>query len=304
MDEHNTKTEVSATTRTQDVGRYHLAYLSGPLGTREGGPTGSVRSGASDAGLSTQQTTGGPTVQASQATGGGISSTSPLAQMHSLIERSGEMPFPPEVQEILSQDAPEGIVDIKPNGAIYVSHPYYRDVLDRAFGVGGWALVPLEPPRIKGDRAIWYGFLKARGQYIESAYGGCTFVPKNREMNEDDAVEGAKSDCLTRCCKAFPLFRNLWNADFAAEWKARYAYQVENPNYPGRRVWKKKGIPMSGIEGKPGRGYQSPFRKPARIQDENQQHIDSIATDKPLGLQSQDEYNDNADYYDDAREGE
>ena len=304
MNEYYTKTAVRLTEGTENVSGDNLPHVPGSVGTREGGSAVSVRGGTGDAGLPTQSPTGSPTVQAGQTPGGGISPTSPLAQMHSLIERAGEMPFPPEVQAILSQDAPEGIIDIKPNGAIYVSHPYYRDVLDRAFGVGGWALVPLEPPRIKGDRAIWYGFLKARGQYIESAYGGCTFVPKNREMNEDDAVEGAKSDCLTRCCKAFPLFRNLWNGDFAAEWKAQYAYQVENPNYPGRKIWKKKGIPMTGVEGKPGRGYQSPFRKPARIQDENQQHIDAIATDKPLRLQANDEYNDNADYYDDAREGE
>lgn len=217
-------------------------------------------------------------------------SRSPLAQMHQLIERAGEAPFDERIQQILSQDAPDEIIDIKPNGAIYVSHPIYRDILDRAFGIGGWALIPLEAPRIKGDRAIWYGFLKCHGRYIESAYGGCTFVPKNREMNEDDAVEGAKSDCLTRCCKVFPLFRNLWNRDFAESWKKEHAQQVENPNYPGRRVWKKKGAAMKGVEGKPGRGHQSPYRKPARVEDENQAHLDAIngrgsgpIVDYPLG---------------------
>lgn len=224
--------------------------------------------------------------------------------MHRLIERAGEESFPPEVQAALSMDAEDDMIDIKPNGAIYVSHPIYRDVLDRAFGIGGWALVPLESPRIKGDRAIWYGFLKARGQYIESAYGGCSYVPKNREMNEDDAVEGAKSDCLVRCCKALPLFRNLWNHDFAEAWKKQYAYQVENPNYPGKRIWKKKGVAMRGIEGKPGRGYQSEFRKPPRVQDEQNAHIEAIANEGSLRVMAREPYVENPENQWDRQEME
>ena len=232
-------------------------------------------------------------------TGGAITSsvatTSPLAQMHRLIERAGEEPFASDIQKILSQDAWDDIIQIKPNGALFVSHAVYRDILDQAFGIGGWALIPLEPPRIKGDRAIWYGYLKAHGRYIESAYGGCTYVPKNREMNEDDAVEGAKSDCLVRCCKAFPLFRNLWNSTFCDEWKKVWAYQVENPNHPGRKIWKKKGQQMAGIEGKPGRGYQSEYRKPPRIEDENQAHIDAIEGNRPLRAEPQPSFDDDAE---------
>lgn len=224
--------------------------------------------------------------------------------MHRLIERAGEEPFPANVQLVLAQDATDEIVDIKPNGAVYVSHTIYRDILDRAFGIGGWALVPLEPPRIKGDRAIWYGYLKAHGRYIDSAYGGCTYIPKNREMHEDDAVEGAKSDCLTRCCKTFPLFRNLWDRDFAEAWKAKYAYQVENPNYPDRKIWKKKGVAMAGIEGKSGRGHQSEYRRPPRIEDENQAHLDAINSKRPLLEVSKDDYQEDPEYQWDREEEE
>lgn len=202
--------------------------------------------------------------------------------MHDLAEGAANEPFPPAVQVLLSQDAADEMVEIKPNGAIYVPHTIYRDVLDRAFGIGGWALIPLEPPRIKGDRAIWYGYLKAGGRYIESAYGGCTYVPKNKEMNEDDAVEGAKSDCITRCCKALPLFRNVANRDYAEAWRARYAYQVENPNYPGRRQWKKKGVPMAGIEGKPGVGHQSEYRRVETVRQAQNAHVEAIAREGTL----------------------
>ena len=215
--------------------------------------------------------------------------------MNHLIERAGEEPFNARIQEILCQDATDDIVDIKPNGAVYVSHPIYRDILDRAFGIGGWALIPLEAPRIKGDRAIWYGFLKAHGRYIESAYGGCTFVPKNREMNEDDAVEGAKSDCLTRCCKVFPLFRNLWNREYADYWKSQYAYQVENPNYPGRKIWKKKGQAMSGIAGKPARGNQSEYIRPPRLEDENAKHLAAISRGDKLPQPDKHDYDESQD---------
>jgi len=220
------------------------------------------------------------------------------------MERAGEEPFPPEVQRVLAQNATDEIVSIKPNGAIYVAHPIYRNVLDAAFGVGGWALVPLEPPRIKGNRAIWYGYLKAHGRYIDSAYGGCDYVPSNRTMNEDDAVEGAKSDCLTRCCKSFPLFRNLWDHDYAEEWKQKYAYEVVDRKNPDRKIWKKKGQPMPGIEGKPGRGHQSEWRKPPDVRKEQEAHVEAVANEGSLRMLARDEYQEDPEYQWDREESE
>ncbi|KAI9764688.1 MAG: hypothetical protein M1840_008080, partial [Geoglossum simile] len=47
-------------------------------------------------------------------------------------------PFPKEVAEILTQPIPEGDVEVKPDGIIYLPEIKYRRILNRAFGPGGW----------------------------------------------------------------------------------------------------------------------------------------------------------------------
>lgn len=202
--------------------------------------------------------------------------------MHRLIEKAGEEAFPPEIQHILAEPITPEIVDIRPDGLIYVSHPHYRDRLDRAFGVGAWALVPLAAPRVEGNRLCWYGFLKARGQYIADAVGGTTYYPSNGNFAYDNAAEAAKSDCLTRCCKALPMFRECWDHEFAEAWKATYAHEVADQKSGGKKVWKKKGAAMRNFDVRPGRAPQGEYYRAPRIQDTQNAHVDAIAREGTL----------------------
>lgn len=225
------------------------------------------------------------------------SPNSPLAQMHTLIERAGEVPFPPEVIERLSEPIRDELVDIRPDGLIFVSHPHYRNRLDAAFGVGGWALVPLAPAKIVGNRVVFYGFLKARGQYIDAAYGGHTYYQNNSQQNYDDAVESAKSDCLVRCCKSLPMFRECWDKEYADYWKATYAEEGVTSQSRGRPVWKKRGEAMRDFTRRPDRQAVSEYIKPARLIDEQLQHMEAIKHEGKLWLASKDEFNENSDDY-------
>jgi hypothetical protein len=51
-------------------------------------------------------------------------------------------PFPKEVADILLSPADPAEVEIKPDGIIYLPEIKYRRILNRAFGPGGWGLVP------------------------------------------------------------------------------------------------------------------------------------------------------------------
>jgi hypothetical protein len=51
-------------------------------------------------------------------------------------------PFPKEVADILLEAADPADVEIKPDGIIYLPEIKYRRILNRAFGPGGWGLVP------------------------------------------------------------------------------------------------------------------------------------------------------------------
>lgn len=230
------------------------------------------------------------------------STQSPLAQMHRLIEKAGEEPFPSDIIRILSEPINDSLVDIRPDGLIFVSHPHYRDRLDAAFGVGGWALVPLAAPRVQDNRALYYGFLKARGQYVGDAVGGNPYYPGNAQGSYDNSVEGAKSDCLVRCCKALPMFRECWDKDYGDYWKSLYATEVAMPGTKSGRGWKKNKEAMRNFDVRPGRSGYDEFHKPPRVETENQAHIDSIPGNKPLRILSQDEHDETEpDYYD--REG-
>jgi len=213
------------------------------------------------------------------ATGGAVIS-GPLQQMHSLIERAGEVPFDQRTIAILSAPIADGLVSVKPNGLIYVSHPHYRDRLDRAYGVGAWCLVPLGVPRVEGNRVLWYGFLKAAGQFVADAVGGQDYFPGNRQMNYDDAIEGAKSDCLVRCCKALPMFRECWDKEYGDYWKATYAEQVRANGGRGDLVWRKKGEAMRGFSGRPDRDPESAFDKPPQVEEENAAHMESLRQER------------------------
>jgi len=183
--------------------------------------------------------------------------------MHRLIERAGEESFNERIVGVLSEPVADDLVDIRPDGLIYVSHTHYRNRLDDAFGVGGWALVPLAAPRIQDNRVCYYGFLKAAGRYIADAVGGAQYYPNNRQGSYDNSVEAAKSDCLVRCCKALPMFRECWDHEYAEYWKRTYAHQVASGEPGGGRIWKKKGAAMRNFDTRPGRLAESEYRKPA-----------------------------------------
>lgn len=52
-------------------------------------------------------------------------------------------PFPPEVVEVLTAALSEGDVEIKLDGLLFLPEIKYRRTLNRAFGPGGWALMPM-----------------------------------------------------------------------------------------------------------------------------------------------------------------
>lgn len=51
-------------------------------------------------------------------------------------------PFPKEVADILLAPTDPNDVEIKPDGIVYLPEIKYRRILNRAFGPGGWGLVP------------------------------------------------------------------------------------------------------------------------------------------------------------------
>jgi len=159
-----------------------------------------------------------------------------------------ESPFEPKIAKILTASIPENIIEIRPDdGMIYLPQTEYRRILNNAFGVGGWAIRPLEIKKVD-DVVVYSGELWAHGRYIASAMGEQRYIESNKKMSWATAVEGAKSDCITRCCKDIGIAIDLWSPQFSKKWVTEHAVKVwcdpaSNSNVKGKWFWRKTNEP-------------------------------------------------------------
>lgn len=137
-------------------------------------------------------------------------------------------------REILCAKVDPASVRILPDtGSLYLDWRWYADRLTDAFGPMGWSLLPTvdssnnpNPPMIKDDVAYREFFLKVEGRFVGSALGECGYKPTNKRMTFGDAVEGAKSNSLSRCCKVLSMARELYDEAWREAWLAQYAVAV------------------------------------------------------------------------------
>lgn len=122
----------------------------------------------------------------------------------------------------------------------YLSHNGYRDRLDAAFGLGGWGMAPVGQPKEK-DGIVYVPYaLVVGGVPRIYAWGEQEYHASNKQMTFGDALEGAKSNAITRCGKELGVARELWNRRHLAELKVRllgrgrHASRAEEP--PDERV--------------------------------------------------------------------
>lgn len=73
-------------------------------------------------------------------------------------------PFSAEAAAILTQEIPFDDIEIKPDGIIYLPEIKYRRILNKAFGPGGWGLVPRGETIVTGKLVTREYALVAGGQ--------------------------------------------------------------------------------------------------------------------------------------------
>lgn len=161
-----------------------------------------------------------------------------------------EAPFPEAARAVLAAPVDPLEVDVKADGIVYLPGVAYRRILTRAFGAGGWALAPRTPSRFKGDLITYHGALFCLGRFASEATGQCMYRAGNGGMTEIDALEGARTDCITRCCKDLGIAAELWDPDWRAWWHKHYAiaekYTPRSGKHAGEECtrWKKRATPL------------------------------------------------------------
>lgn len=132
---------------------------------------------------------------------------------------------------VLHAPVPEDQVEVKPDGIVYLPQIFYRDILLRTFRPGKWALAPRQPPKRDGENVLYFGALYVRGVFVSEAIGECQC---RFGMSYASALEGARSDCLTRVCKDLGVAKELWNPSWREAWLEKWALKSWVPAKDGR----------------------------------------------------------------------
>lgn len=154
----------------------------------------------------------------------------------SAYAKASELKLSPEEIAALQADFPDEA--FKPGAAgkehlIYIEHAFLRDRLNTVLGLGQWALIPrnrwaedFEFTNSKGklvqaSRVYVEAMLLVRGCFVAEAVGEMEYYKNNQGQNYGDAVEGAKTAALRRCCKEFGIGLQAWKKDWGDGWWKR-----------------------------------------------------------------------------------
>lgn len=179
-------------------------------------------------------------------------------------ERASMLTMTPEEIKALQADFPDEA--FKPGAAgkehlIYIEHAFLRDRLNAVVGLGQWALIPrsrwAEDFRTANgkpaSRVYVEAMLLVRGAFVAEAVGEMEYYPNNASQNYGDAVEGAKTAALRRCCKEFGIGLQAWKKDWCEGWwERRRSGNRRQPTAP----------PAPVPEPKPATAEQPPKGKP------------------------------------------
>lgn len=181
-----------------------------------------------------------------------------------VYERLGQMILTPEQEAILNEPVDPAEVDIRPDdGAVYLSHAYYRKQLTRAFGRMGWSFIPGSPlaqePGTKNYYRVWILFVG--GVYAAEAMASRQYHADNARMDLSDVAEAIKSDCIRRVCKDMQIGMDCWDKRWTEKWKRENAIQVIAKDWKGNnsKMWRRKDAdPLPGEVTSQARGPQQP----------------------------------------------
>ncbi|KAJ3199896.1 hypothetical protein HDU83_007536 [Entophlyctis luteolus] len=164
----------------------------------------------------------------------------PSARLTSSFVGASQEPFPREAADILMAPINEEDVEIKPDGLIYLPEIKYRRILNRAFGPGGWALVPRGPHTVAGKTLSREYAMFCLGRFASIARGEQDFF--DAESGLATASEGCKSNAMMRCCKDLGVASELWDPVFIREYKSKNCVQVWGVNASGMKkfLWRRR----------------------------------------------------------------
>ncbi|KAJ5502312.1 hypothetical protein N7463_005186 [Penicillium fimorum] len=153
-------------------------------------------------------------------------------------------PFPKEAADILLAEMDPDEVEIKPDGILYLPEIKYRRILNRAFGPGGWGLVPRSESIVTPKTVTREYALVCNGRLVSVARGEQDYFSPD---GIPTATEGCRSNALVRCCKDLGIASELWDPRWIRKYKAKYTREVFVEHVVNKRktkIWTRKDDPV------------------------------------------------------------
>lgn len=142
---------------------------------------------------------------------------------------------------VLTEVVREEDVDIREDGVPYLPQVFFRERLNRAFGIGQWALIQ-HSVREEKSTVYFDGSLVVRNCFVARAMGEAEYHQNNPNESWATAYESAKSDCITRCSKDLGIGKELWMPSWVQRWIEKHAVKVYR-NKKERFAWRLKSSP-------------------------------------------------------------
>lgn len=132
-------------------------------------------------------------------------------------------PFDEAACKVLTRPVTEDEIEIRAHdGLIYLPGVRFRQRLNEAFRPGAWALRPIDL-KLQGATVCYRGQLWILGRFVSESIGEAKYVASNPQTSYASAIESAKTDCLTRCCKDLGIGSELWEPGFSRRWVSQHA---------------------------------------------------------------------------------
>ncbi len=162
--------------------------------------------------------------------------------MLALMQTAGTLELTEEQRAIVFAPVDPDLVEIRPDGPIYLPAMEYRNILCQAFGLE-WRIIPDTPmPLQEGSILLWGFHLIIQGVPMGFAWGEQNYQKGDWRMSYGDAIEGAKSNALMRLCKGLNMCKELWRPSFGRQWKEQYADTCQERDKKGnmKTLWRRK----------------------------------------------------------------
>ncbi|KAL3470174.1 mitochondrial genome maintenance MGM101-domain-containing protein [Aspergillus californicus] len=154
-------------------------------------------------------------------------------------------PFPKEAAQILLAETDPDEVEIKPDGILYLPEIKYRRILNKAFGPGGWGLVPRSESIVTPKTVTREYALVCNGRLVSVARGEQDYFSPD---GIPTATEGCRSNALVRCCKDLGIASELWDPRWIRKYRTQHTKEVWVEHVVNKRkskIWLRKDDPVS-----------------------------------------------------------